>query len=548
MKKGQVNIDYKGRRIAFSNSEKLVGQAVRYTTIPYAAIIAYAAKAAGVPESSIALAMEALYDAMNYFVLNGHSVQIPHLGTFSICVSVKTSTSESEFTSNFAKNLRRVYIRFLPDPELKAMIASTAINTSVNMEGYNDNGVIAVRSASFAAGNTLVPMTEGRTYAIGTINRISLAGSRLSATYLGGTPVQIKFIDGAGEEHSVRVAGTIVSMSYSALSINLKNFLVAQPDAKFLKELTISDKDGNVILDKVFGDAVSTPYISGVNIADKPIAVGGTADYVPNQPVKVKVFGVNLAAADILKIGNTDVEADAGNTDYLLITFTPQATGNAPITVGITGGALCSYNLSFGEQGGVVITSVTAGGDALVNGGTTNITDGSNYQIAIAGTGLDNLTADNFVVPENSVLTITSKSDTLILATMSAAHAGDFKVVVEGAAIFAAALVVVTPAFDIDGYSETAEGNAVSFATALTVTTGEAKDVYIKGDDVDELTQADFVGNNVTVNSYTPATGLLNVTLTTSPGQVFIKQDGTTIATLTLQTMGSTGSDGLDKD
>ena len=88
MKKGQVNIDYKGRRIAFSNSEKLVGQAVRYTTIPYAAIIAYAAKAAGVPESSIALAMEALYDAMNYFVLNGHSVQIPNLGTFSICVSV----------------------------------------------------------------------------------------------------------------------------------------------------------------------------------------------------------------------------------------------------------------------------------------------------------------------------------------------------------------------------------------------------------------------------------------------------------------------------
>ena len=548
MKKGQVNIDYKGRRIAFSNSEKLVGQAVRYTTIPYAAIIAYAAKAAGVPESSIALAMEAMYDAMNYFVLNGHSVQIPNLGTFSICVSVKTSTSESEFTSNFAKNLRRVYIRFLPDPELKAMIASTAINTSVNMEGYNDNGVIAVRSASFAAGNTLVPMTEGRTYAIGTINRISLAGSRLSDTYLGGTPVQIKFIDGAGAEHSVRVAGTIVSMSYSALSINLKNFLVAQPDAKFLKELTISDKDGNVILDKVFGDAVSTPYISGVNIADKPIAVGGTADYVPNQPVKVKVFGVNLAAADILKIGNTDVEADAGNTDYLLITFTPQATGNAPITVGITGGALCSYNLSFGEQGGVVITSVTAGGDALVNGGTTNITDGSNYQIAIAGTGLDNLTADNFVVPENSVLTITSKSDTLILATLSAAHAGDFKVVVEGAAIFAAALVVVTPALDIDGYSETAEGNAISFATALTVTTGEAKDVYIKGDDVDELTQADFVGNNVTVNNYTPATGLLNVTLTTSPGQVFIKQDGTTIATLTLQTMNSSGSDGLDKD
>ena len=46
MKKGQLNVDYKGRRIAFNNSEKLVGQAVRYTTIDYAAVVSYAAKAA----------------------------------------------------------------------------------------------------------------------------------------------------------------------------------------------------------------------------------------------------------------------------------------------------------------------------------------------------------------------------------------------------------------------------------------------------------------------------------------------------------------------
>ena len=53
MKKGQINVGYKGRRIAFNGQTKLVGQADRYSTIDYKAITAYAAKAAAVPESSI---------------------------------------------------------------------------------------------------------------------------------------------------------------------------------------------------------------------------------------------------------------------------------------------------------------------------------------------------------------------------------------------------------------------------------------------------------------------------------------------------------------
>ena len=87
MKKGQININYAPRNIAILNKEALVGQADRYSTIEYNAIVAYAAKAAAVPESSVEMAMEAIFDAMNYFVLNGHSVQIPNLGTFSASTS-----------------------------------------------------------------------------------------------------------------------------------------------------------------------------------------------------------------------------------------------------------------------------------------------------------------------------------------------------------------------------------------------------------------------------------------------------------------------------
>ena len=75
--KGQINIGYKRRRIAYNNTEMLVGQSDRYSTIPYASVISYAAQAANVSEASI------------------------------------------------------VSIRFLPAPELKDKIAATTINTLV---------------------------------------------------------------------------------------------------------------------------------------------------------------------------------------------------------------------------------------------------------------------------------------------------------------------------------------------------------------------------------------------------------------------------------
>ena len=131
MEKGQINIGYKKRRIAYNDTEMLVGQSNRYSTISYESTIAYAAQAAGIPESSIILSMEALFDAMNYFVLNGHSVKIPNLGTFYLSVRVKSAATKEEFIENFAKDLHQISIRFRPAPALKAKIAATAIKTLV---------------------------------------------------------------------------------------------------------------------------------------------------------------------------------------------------------------------------------------------------------------------------------------------------------------------------------------------------------------------------------------------------------------------------------
>lgn len=550
MKKGQINIGFKGRRIAFANKESLVGRADRYSTIEYAAIVAYAAKAAHVPESSIEMAMEALYDAMNYFVLNGHSVQIPNLGTFSLGVRAKTTTNEIDFQNQFANNLRGIDIRFLPDTELKAMISNTSIQTSVNAEGYVSGGAQLINAQSFKYNSSLIPMNAGRNYAFATVTAAQFSGSRLSAQYLADQPVKLDYIKTDGTSTSAFLGSTYCSFSYKTLSINLKKFATAFPDAKWVKAITIYGQ-GNVQLKNVtFGDGSADPCISGIAINGAMLEANGTYPFKADEQLDIRVYGNNLNLVDVVKMNGVEVDVASGNQTQLRFNYTPAITGNCPLTIFVEETLKDTYNMSFGEAAGTVVTGVTAGGDTLQNGGSTNITDGSNYQINITGNGLADLTAANFVLPAGSSINITSQSATLIQATLNSAHAGDFKVVKDNQILFAAALVVVQTTFDLDGYALTSGGSATPFSQAVIVELNTPTTVYLKGDDVDELAQADFETSGVTLNSWDAATGAANLTLTSAglTGYLYIKQNGTTIATLTLQAQGGDGGDGIDKD
>ena len=548
-KKGQINIGYKARRIGFNDTEKLVGQASRYSTIAYDAIVAYAAKAAAVPESSIEMAMEALFDAMNYFVLNGHSVQIPNLGTFSIGVRAKSTGSEAEFTADFSKNLRGINIRFLPDPDLKAMIANTAISTDVDDEGYQSEGVIAVKAMAFGKGSQLIPLTAGRTYMVPPVTRLVMNGTRLSQDYLGATPIRVVMLDGEGAEHASLLAGKLVSQSYNQLSVNLKELVKAYPEYVAIKSFQLKDKDGNVIVERAFGGLQTLPYISAVMVDGAPVPVGGTVKYEAGKEVKIRLIGANFGDATLIKVGNTAVEPSAISATEMVISFTPSGTGNWPVSVQAASGDPCVYNLSFGAAGGTSIVSVTANGDALNNGGSTTITAGNNYSIAIAGTGLGELTAGNFVVPAGSQITLGSQSDTLIQATISNAQPGDFKVIVDEQAIFVAALVAVTPSVSITGLKLTAEGATQSLSTTVIADqdTG-AFEVFLVGQNLDELQASDMSGQNLTSITYDDEHFQVSGALSQSgTSHLVITNDATTVASITIR-RGSSGDDGEGLD
>ncbi len=376
-------------------------------------------------------------------------------------------------------------------------------------------------------------MNPGRAYALDRLTRMVFNGTRLTKTYLGATPLLVVVTDDAGVETSVRPAGTLLADSYNTLTFNIKEFKKGHPNAKYIKSFALSDADGNVIVERSFAGIPAAPYISAVVVDNKPAAIGATMPYVEGEAVKVKIFGCRLSEATEIKVGTIDLTAGIASDTQIVGTFMPPSSGNYPVSVKSATSEASVYNLSFGQEAGVSVTSVTANGDALLNGGVTNITDGSNYLIAIAGQGLDALTAANFELPAGSSISFTSQSATQINASLQSAHAGDFKIKVDGVQIFAAVLVVVQPTVSVTGYKLTENGATQPTNVSIQVSeVGDTFTVWLVGQELDDLTVSNFTGSNVADLSYAPETGMLSGKVTTASGSIRIADDDTTIATL----------------
>lgn len=549
MKKGQLNIKYKPRRIAFNNTEKLVGTTDRYSTIDYQSIVAYAAKAAAVPDSSVEMAMEAIFDAVNYFVLNGHSVQIPNLGTFSIGVRAKSALNEVEFTNQFSQNLRGVNIHFLPDSGLKQMISSMSINTSVEDDGYDPNGVIAVNQRYFGQNSILIPVNAGRVCMLEPLTRLVFSGTRLSSDFIGSAPLSITYIDVNGNEVPLTIGkGKTLSMGYNAISFNIGEWKkYAGRTAVALKSFTLKDTENNVISSATFATPVeNTPAISTVVINGKPVDPNGTVPFETGKAVRITVYGANFNYADEIKVGTTEITPTEISDERMVLSFTPAATGSYPISVKANDTEADIYNVNFGEAGGTVISSITANGDPLYNGSNTNITAGSNYNIQIAGSGLGELTTANFTLPQGSSISITSQSDTLIQATISNAQAGTLAITIEGETVFSATLVAVVPGVQVTGYKLAQNGATQSLSTSVQASQEGVFTIFLVGQNIDDLTDDSFSGSGLEISSYDGETGEL---VGSGAGTLVIQDNNTTIANITIVAYSTDNDDdGLDKD
>lgn len=101
-------------------SKGFILRPVRYTTMSSKDILEYCTQNSMVPPAYVSATMHALTQSIRNFLLNGHSVEFPSLGTFRI-------TCESTATDNLElagiRQLVDFKIRFLPSTDLKEDLA-----------------------------------------------------------------------------------------------------------------------------------------------------------------------------------------------------------------------------------------------------------------------------------------------------------------------------------------------------------------------------------------------------------------------------------------
>ena len=542
MKKGAINVGFNPRKMGFSGETALVAKVDRYSTISYADIISYASKAAAVPESSMTMAMEAIFDAMSYFVLNGHSVQIPNLGTFSITVRCKASDSLEDFTADFASNLRNVVIRFLPSPELKADLSKTAIKTNVgDLTGYTSAATINVRvlRATFGANNG--QLVNGDIVLLKSLGDIYIQGTRLSKGFLGPAPVTIQYVE--PDSNSVKqlvLPPEVMSQRYDCISIWVAKLRQLIPAAKYLSSLTVATAGGGTVKAYSFtvpatdGFAIASVFLGGVRVTE-----GSTVAFTPGKTLKFSLLAVSTSQVATVRVGETEAEITSIGTNTVAFETTVAAAGNAPITVlDEEETVLGTFNLSFADTASAapVISSITANGIALLNGAATEIVVGDSYTLRMAGQNLDLLNIGMFTVPSGSTPTIISQSATQITMTLANAQVGTLAVAYNGATLFTGTLVDAASSVTLSGYKESANGATRSFSTAIEVDANANESLFLVGEGIDTLTVDNFVPSSaaVTNGAYNAETGQYTFRATAA-GSVYIRVNNATIATILVE-------------
>ena len=114
-----------------TTSPAYVLRPVRYTTMNADDIISYCSANSIVPKAYLSASMVAIAQCIENFLLNGHSVEFPNLGIFSLTSS---GISEADINKVGMEQLHKLNVRFLPCQQLKAEVE----NVTLEFDGIYD--------------------------------------------------------------------------------------------------------------------------------------------------------------------------------------------------------------------------------------------------------------------------------------------------------------------------------------------------------------------------------------------------------------------------
>lgn len=475
--KGKINVDFTMRFIGALRSNRIVANPNRYSTIAYKDVVHYAARAAHVPDSSVEVAMDALYDALSYFVLNGHNVKIDGLGTFSFGVNAKAEVSAA---SAGADAVRRLKIDYLPEKDLREAMNNVAVTTT-----YSNPGNLAIDTSvpahveevgwmpsqasrdvhNVVFGDT-VNVPEGGLYlrVLGSrMDRLTSATARF--TFLATNSEEaadsgyrdtleelpLEIIAQSAKVAIIRVNIPVMSdypaqyslSDFQLLSLKLNSqstnvlfwyFTTASTGSVHVRSahiLSYWQDNRNYNMTRIKGSELAVPF--GYAYA---LFVQGSGLSKMNTTLMAGLFG-DISAVQI-------EEVTMVSDKKLEFRFRPLQN---VLSFDPLGGYefMDSCELSFGGSSSEpVVTSLTANGISVANGGSSTVTAGSSYNFAFAGRNLANTVEADIVVPQGCTISNFSASDTLVSFTMGNAAAGTIGLKHNNQTLFSVTVTVPT--------------------------------------------------------------------------------------------------------
>lgn len=128
---GEINVRKRSQRIAVIDENRYVSRADRYSTIKADDMVAYTAQSAGIPESNVRACAKAVGEAVRYFVLNGHHVNLGKFGYIGMKIKGKSSKSSDGVTANL---ITKKGLSYLPSKQLKELLAKVKLSSNLITE------------------------------------------------------------------------------------------------------------------------------------------------------------------------------------------------------------------------------------------------------------------------------------------------------------------------------------------------------------------------------------------------------------------------------
>ena len=104
---GQINL--KGNVQNVFGKQRLVTRAERYSTIGSELIVARVAQTAGIKEANVQKAIMGIREAVRYFVLNGHSVDLGDFGAIRLVAQGKAVATKAQVSRYLLRGIKILY-------------------------------------------------------------------------------------------------------------------------------------------------------------------------------------------------------------------------------------------------------------------------------------------------------------------------------------------------------------------------------------------------------------------------------------------------------